>query len=197
MGINSLPFNNRSKKIKYFISAVIVALICIVLTVFIRNRMYNQNIQSPLPLQQTKATLSIQNFHHTATQDGRKEWSIEANSASLFSDQNIAKLFNISASFFLKDGETILLTADNGILHTDTNNLNLSGHVIIKFSEYMMSTETLNYIHSSHIINIDAPIMITGNSMMLKANAMSYDLRTNIIKCSGDVEGTFKQVTER
>lgn len=191
-----MPLNSISKKVKYSITILIIALIGIVLTVFIRNRIYINSIQKPLPPQQTAATLSIQNFRHTATQDGRKEWSIEADSANLFSTQNIAKLSNISALFFLKNDETISLTADSGLLHIDTNNLDISGHIIIKFSGYVMTTENLNYMYKSHIINIDTPMMITGKSIMFKANTMSYNLITDTIKCSGNVEGTFKQIME-
>jgi LPS export ABC transporter protein LptC len=190
-----LPLKSISKKIKYFISAVIISLIGIVVAVFVSNRIYIDSIQKPLPPQQTTATLSIQNFRHTATQDGHKEWSVEADSANLFSNQNIAELSKISASFFLKNDETILLTADNGLLHIDTNNMAVSGHIIIKFLEYVMTTENLNYIHSSHIISITTPVMVTGNSIMLKANTMTYNLITDIIECSGNVEGTFKQIT--
>lgn len=192
-----MPVNNIYKKIKFVISIVIFALIGTVLSVFILNRIHIKNIQKPLPPQQTTATLSIQNFRHTSTQNGREEWSIEAKSAKLFSTQNIAELTNISASFFLKNNETVFLTADSGLLHIDTNNLSLSGHIHIRFSAYVLTTESLNYNHNSHIVIIDTPVMISGNSMSLKANTLSYNLKTDITTCSGDVEGTFKQVMEQ
>jgi LPS export ABC transporter protein LptC len=193
MGIDQLPIVSGSKKIKYVFSAVVVILFCIIILIFVRNRMRLKHIGTPLPPQKTNATLSIQNFRHTATQDGQRKWSIEASSANLYSKENIAKLSNISATFFISADKTIQLTADKGLLHVDTNNLTISGHIVVKFSDYVLTTENLNYVHKSHIINSNVPVEITGDTMMLKANAMSYDLDTDIIRGSGNVSGAFKQ----
>jgi LPS export ABC transporter protein LptC len=193
MGIDRLPIISSSKKIKYVFFIVIAALICVIIAAFARNRNLLKHIEAPLPPQKNNATLSIQNFRHTATQDGQRKWSIEASSANLYAKDDIAKLSDISATFFLNKDKTIQLTADNGVLHVDTNNLSISGHIVIKFSDYVLTTEHLNYVHKSHIINSATPVEITGNTMMLKANALSYDLDTDIIKCSGGVTGAFKQ----
>jgi LPS export ABC transporter protein LptC len=197
MGIDRLPILSSSKKIKYVFSAVIILLTCVIIVVFVRNRMFLKHIAPPLPPEKTKATLSIQNFRHMATQDGQRKWSIEASSANLYSDEKIAKLSNISAIFFINDDKTISLTADKGVLHVDTNNMIVSGHIVVKFSDYIMTTEHLNYVHKSHIINATTPVMITGDTMTLKANTMIYNIDTDILKCSGDVEGTFQQISEK
>ena len=191
-----MPFNYSAKKIGYLITSVIIVLICVILWVFIRNRISLGNIHGPQRPEDTKATISIQNFRHTSTKDGRKEWSIEANSASLFAGQNIARLSDISASFILKNNESISLTADSGIFHTDTDNLKLTGNITVKFSDYIMTTENLNYFHKAHMININTPVMIQGKSMALKANTLTYNLKTDIIRCSGNVDGTFTQIME-
>jgi LPS export ABC transporter protein LptC len=168
-------------------------LICILVAVFVRNRILLKHITAPLPPQKINATLSIQNFRHTATQDGQRKWSVEATSANLYSKENTAELSNISATFFLSNDKIINLTADKGVLNVDTNNLSVSGHIVIKFDDYVLTTEHLNYFHKSHMINSSTPVEITGNTMILKAKALSYDLDTDIIKCSGGVSSVFKQ----
>jgi LPS export ABC transporter protein LptC len=193
MGIDQLPIVSVSKKIKYVFSTIVVVLIFGIIAVFVRNQFRLKQIASPLPPQKTNATLSIQNFRHTATQDGQQKWSIEASSANLYSKENIAELTDISASFFLDKDKTISLTADKGVLRVDTNNMTVSGHIVVKFSDHVMTTENLNYVHKSHIINSTTPVTITGDTMTLKANTMSYRLDTDIIKCSGNVKGTFKK----
>jgi LPS export ABC transporter protein LptC len=197
MGINQLPIVSLSKKIKYIFITIVVAVACVIIGVFVRSRIHLNHIIPPSAPQQTSATLSIQNFRHTATQDGREKWSIEASSASLYSKENFAELTDISAIFFLNDEKTILLSADKGILHIDTNNMNVSGNIIIKFSNHMLETENLNYIHNSHIINATTPVTITGETMTLKANTMNYLLDKDVIKCSGDVTGTIMEAVER
>jgi LPS export ABC transporter protein LptC len=197
MGIDQLPIVSASKKIKYFFSIIAIVLICVIVAVFIRNRIRLKQLAPPPPPEKTTATLSIQNFRHTATQDGQRKWSIEASSANLYSKENIAELSDISATFFLDKEKTILLTADKGVLRVDTNNLDVSGNIVVKFSDHVLETEHLNYVHKSHIIKSTTPVTITGNTMTLKANTMSYDIDTDIIKCSGDVTGTFQQETEK
>jgi LPS export ABC transporter protein LptC len=197
MGLDRLPMLSRSQKVTYLFSAVIFLFACAIIAVFIRNRMLLKHIAPPLPPQKTKATLSIQNFRHTATQNGQRKWSLEASSASLYSNEKRAELSDISAVFFINENKTISLTADAGVLQVDTNNISISGNIVVKFSDYVMTTEHLNYAHKSHIINATTPVNIAGNTMTLKANAMSYNLNTETVKCSGGVEGTFKQMTEK
>ena len=191
-----MPLTKPSKIIKYTFSTVIILLICVIVVVFVRNQISSKNVLSPLSPQETKATLSIQNFRHTAIKDGQKQWSIEASSANLFSEKNTAELSNISASFFIKENESVLLSADKGILRTDTNNMSISGHIIIKFSDYVITTENLNYLNKSHIIYTDTPVVITGKTLTLNADAMSYHLATDTIKCMGNVKGTYKAALE-
>lgn len=196
MGIDQLPIVSASKKIKYVFSTIVVILICGIIAVFLRNKFRLKQIASPLPPQKINATLSIQSFRHTATQDGQRKWSVEASSANLYSKENIAALTDISASFFLDKDKTIYLTAEKGVLQVDTNNMTLSGHIVVKFSDHVMTTENLNYVNKSHIINATTPVTITGDTMSLKADTMCYRLDTDIIRCSGNVKGTFKQTTE-
>jgi LPS export ABC transporter protein LptC len=196
MGIDQLPIFSASKKIKYFFSTVVVALSLIIIAVFIHNRLRLNHIAPPMAPPKTTATLSIQNFRHTATQDGKRKWSIEAASASLYSKKNIAELSDLSVIFFLNNEKTVVLRADMGLLRVDTNNISVSGQIVVKFSDHVMETENLNYVHKSHIINATSPVTITGKTMGLKADTMSYNLNTDIIKCSGNVTGTFQQAAE-
>jgi LPS export ABC transporter protein LptC len=196
MGIDQLPIFSASKKIKYFFSTIVIVLVSVIIAVFIHNRLRLNHIAPPRPPQKTAATLSIQNFRHTATQDGKRKWSIEATSANLYSKENIAELSDISAVFFLNNEKTIVLSADKGLLRVDTNNITVSGKIVVKFSDHVMETENLNYVHKSHIINATTPVTITGETMRLKADTMSYNLNTDIIKCSGNVTGTFHHAAE-
>jgi len=49
----------------------------------------------------------------------------------------------------------------------------------------------LNYDHQLRIININNPVTITGTSMLLQADTMTYTIEKEIIKCYGNVKGSF------
>ena len=164
-----------------------------IIIIFIRYNVSKKDIKSPEPPENTDATFSLKNFHHIATQNGIKKWKLEASSASVYAKQDLASLKDISVTFYMIDSnnQNITLTADDGLLNTKTNNISVNGNIIVKTEEYILKTENLNYVHHSHIINVNEPFEIIGSSVMLKADSMTYDINAELIKCNGNVEGSF------
>ena len=182
---------HKPRKVNVFLYTVIILLISLILAVFIRHKMILRNTKTPPPPDNTEATLSIKKFHHTATKNGDKQWFLEADSASFFADKNMARLTDISVTFYLKNDQNVYLRANNGQLNTKTNDMTISGNVVVTMPQYTLKTESLNYHHHSHIININSPVKITGSSITLTADTMSYKMKSGILKCIGNVEGTF------
>jgi LPS export ABC transporter protein LptC len=92
-------------------------------------------------------------------------------------------------TFFTKDNQKIFLTADNGILKTETSNIEISGSIIVKNDEYLLKTEKINYEHDKRIIFSNVPVEISGRSLNLVAGSMTIDLNSNKAELSGKVEG--------
>jgi LPS export ABC transporter protein LptC len=183
--------SHTPRKVNIFLFAVIILLISLILIAFIRHKIILKNTKAPLPPENTEATLSIKKFHHTATKKGDKQWFLEADSAQFFSEENMARLTDISVTFYLKDDQNIFLRANKGQLNTKTNDMTISGNVVVTMPQYILKTENLNYHHQSHIVNINSPVKITGSSMALTADTMSYEMKSGTLKCIGNVEGTF------
>jgi len=179
------------RKINLFLYAAIIFLISLILAVFIRHKILLKNTKAPLPPDTTDATLSINKFNHIATKNGEKQWFLEADSASFFAEKNMARLSDISVTFYFKDDENILLRADEGVLNTKTNDMTISGNIVATMPEYTLKTENLNYHHHSHIIYINSPVEISGSSVTLKGDTMSYEMQTGILICNGNVKGIF------
>lgn len=171
--------------------AAILFLVCLILIAFVRHRMHLKSAQTPLPPDNTDASLSIKKFSHIATKNGEKQWSLEASSASLFAEKNMARLTDISVIFYLKDNKELVLRADNGQLNSKTNDMTISGNIIATMPEYTLITENLYYNHRRRIININTPVTVSGSLIRIKADTMTYNMQTNKIKCIGHVEGTF------
>ena len=182
---------SNTQKINLLIIGFIILLIGGILFIFIKHRSSLKKNDPPPPPETTNANLSIKNFHHIATENGIKKWTLEAASASLYSQENIVKLNDISAVFFINDSQNVTLKANNGELNSKTNDMTLSGSIVAEMLPYTLTTESLNYGHQLRIIHANAPVMITGASMMMKADTMKYDINTDKIKCDGNVEGTF------
>jgi len=187
---------NRSNRINIFIITLIILLIISIVVVFIRHRAVQKNSSaSPRP-ETSEATLTIKNFHHEATENGEKKWTLDASSASLFAQQNMAQLTDISVVFSMKKGDALSIHARKGVLNTKTNDMTVTGNIIAEIPPYSLATERLNYQHGSRMIHINEPVEIIGQSMTLKAGALTYNITTGVLTCENHVEGSFIEVFE-
>ncbi len=65
------------------------------------------------------ASVSLKRIHQTASKNGAKEWSLDAESAQYFKTRNRIVFKNPSVVFFLKNGSDIKLSAKQGCQHRE------------------------------------------------------------------------------
>ena len=180
----------KPKKIKFFLLATILIGLSGIIGIYIGFRQDSQIPQSIPDSVEPDATLSIGKIHQTATRKGKKEWSLEASSAHYIEKTNQMVLRDLKVIFFLKDNSQITLTANRGILKTDSNDIEVSDHVVLKNEEYKLLTESLNYAHDRRILYSSVPVTISGTSALLAADSISFDLNSKKLVLQGSVETT-------
>jgi len=180
----------KPKKIKIFLLATILITLGGVIGIYIGFRQDPQIAESVPESIEPDATLSIGKIHQTATRKGKKEWSLEASSAHYIDKTSQMVLKDLSVIFFLKDNSEVTLTADRGILKTESKDIAVSGNVVLNNKEYKLLTEKLNYAHARRVLYSSAPVIITGTSSQLAADSISFDLNSNKITMEGSVEAT-------
>jgi LPS export ABC transporter protein LptC len=180
----------KPKKIKIFLLATILITLGGVIGIYIGFRQDPQIAESVPESIEPDATLSIGKIHQTATRKGKKEWSLEASSAHYIDKTSQMVLKDLSVIFFLKDNSEVTLTADRGILKTESKDIAVSGNVVLNNKEYKLLTEKLNYAHAQRVLYSSAPVIITGASSQLAADSISFDLNSNKITMEGSVEAT-------
>lgn len=185
---------NKTNRINIFFITLIVFLIISIIVVFVRHRGAQKNSSSPPPPETTEANLTIKNFQHVATENGEKKWTLEASSASLYTQQDTARLTDISVTFSMKKGNDLSVHADKGVLNIKTNDMTISGNIIAQLPDYSLTTENLNYQHASRMIQVNEPVEIIGQSMTLKAGSFTYNLMTGTLTCENHVEGSFIEI---
>jgi LPS export ABC transporter protein LptC len=139
-----------------------------------------------------KSNISIGKAHQTATRNGIREWNLDAASADYMDDKKQAVFKKLSVTFFLKDKTKVYITGNRGILKTDSNDMEISDNVVVKYTQYKLRCEDLFYKYKKRIIFSNVPVNITGNTFQLVADAMSFDLNTNRTLFEGNVKGTFR-----
>jgi LPS export ABC transporter protein LptC len=180
----------KPKKIKIFLLATIFIALGGVIGIYIVFQQDSKVSESIPESVEPDATLSIGKIHQTATRKGKKEWSLEAGSAHYIAKTSQMVLKDLMVTFFLDDKSEITLTADKGILNNDSNDIEVSGNVVVKNKEYKLLTERLNYAHDKRVLYSTAPVTISGPSAHLAADTISFDLNTKKVTLEGRVETT-------
>ena len=172
---------------------VMLVTIGIVAAVFIGYRRVVSAPEQLLSSIKEGANLSLGKIRQTATRDGKKEWSLEADSAHYVENEKKAVLKDLSITYFLKDNREIYLEAEEGILQTDTNDIEFSGNVVIRNEDYQLRTRRLSYEHERRLILSNDPVQVSGESVNLSARLLKYDLNLNKLLLSGNIEATISR----
>ena len=183
----------KQKKLKLFLLLVILIILGIVFAIFIGYRQTSEPHDAPGFSVEGDANMSIDRVHQTATKDGETIWRLDAASVKYIDAQKKALFRDISVTFFLKDGNNIFLTADKGVLKTDSNDIEVNGHVVVKNEGYQLMTEKLHYQNKKRFIFSKTPVTITGDYFELTADSMSVDLNANKAWFKGHVKGNFNE----
>ena len=182
-----------NKKLSIVLVLVMLVTIGIVAAVFIGYRRVVSAPEQLLSSIKEGANLSLGKIRQTATRDGKKEWSLEADSAHYVENEKKAVLKDLSITYFLKDNREIYLEAEEGILQTDTNDIEFSGNVVIRNEDYQLRTRRLSYEHERRLIFSNDPVQVSGESVNLSARLLKYDLNLNKLLLSGNIEATISR----
>jgi LPS export ABC transporter protein LptC len=177
----------KAKKLSIIFLVIIFLVVGTIVAVFVGYRRVYNAPEMLLSSIKDGANLSLGKIKQTATRDGKKEWSLEAGSAHYIENEKKAVLKDLFVTYFLKDGREVYLDADQGILNTDTNDIEFSGHVVVRNKEYRLITDRLNYEQARRFIFCNDPVRIEGNSTRITADSLSFDLNANKIILSGNV----------
>jgi LPS export ABC transporter protein LptC len=177
----------KSKKLGAVLLVIIALVVGTIVAVFVGYRRVQNAPEMLLSSIKDGADLSLGKIKQTATRDGRKEWSLEAGSALYMENEKKAVLKDLAVTYYFEDGREVYLDADQGILHTDTNDIEFSGNVVIRNGDYRMATDRLNYEHGPRFIFCNQPVQITGNGAKVTGNSLNFDLNANKVVLSGDV----------
>jgi LPS export ABC transporter protein LptC len=137
------------------------------------------------------ATVTIDEIRQTSTRNGKVEWKLRAESGRYDLEQNQAVLTGLHVIFFTENEKEIHLSADRGILKTDSNDIEVSDNVVIKKDDMVLKARHLKYEFNRHMIFSSNPVTITdlNRRFNMTADAGEYDMEKNMIKFRGNVHG--------
>jgi LPS export ABC transporter protein LptC len=173
--------------------AIALAGVVAVYTVYRRGTETGADLLKNLP---SGASLTIENLRQTAAREGKTEWTLDAARARMSSDRKSATLEKVSVVFFVEDGDEVHLTADAGLLKIRSNDLEVSGNVVVWQGGYRLTCERLEYHHRDRVIVAEGPVSVAGKSLSVDAEEATFDIESKRLRFKGNVYGTIVQALE-
>lgn len=178
---------------RHLIQSVLLGLVALalvgVVAVFVGYRRITRNPDTLLEVVKKEADMQLNKVRQTAMKNGIREWRLDAESATLLEKKQMVLLTQPEVEFFMQDGDTVFLTADQGTIYMDSNRIDVSGQVSARTRQYRFQTERLSYDPNLRELSTDSAVTLKGQAFTLNAAAMAMDLETNIARFEGGVKG--------
>jgi LPS export ABC transporter protein LptC len=121
--------------------------------------------------------LTLNNFEYRDVKKGNARWTVWADTATYFEDRKETVLDQVKAVFFLKNGGQVELLGERGVLHTDTNNMEVSGNVGVSFGTgYKLTTDRLLYDRDKELIHTSEEFVLKGQGLTTKGQGMRLEI---------------------
>ena len=122
--------------------------------------------------------LTLSNFEYRDVKRGHARWTLWAATATYFEDRKETELDQVKAIFYLKNGGQVELLGDRGVLHTDTNNMEISGNVGVRYGkDYKLTTDRLLYDRDKELIYTDAHLLLEGRGLTTEGQGMRLEVQ--------------------
>ncbi|MBW1742910.1 MAG: LPS export ABC transporter periplasmic protein LptC [Deltaproteobacteria bacterium] len=139
-----------------------------------------------------KSDVCLNRIHHVATRDGVKEWTLDAESAQYEKAGSKTVFKDISATFFLEGGRDVTLSSRDGVLLTDTKDMEIWGDVVARSGSYQLNTNRIRYDHKAQVLSTKTPIVIKGKGLEITGDRMTFDLQTEHVVVQGQVQAVLE-----
>jgi len=185
----------KRKKLKLLLIFIILFVLGVTSAVFIHYRRLTEESEKIISVIPDDATLTVGRVRQTQTQNGKKEWFLDAESVKYANERKEAVFKKLTVTFYLEDEKEIYISGDKGVLKTQKQDFEVMGNVIVKNEHYELKTDNLHYHHQDRLFFTKEPVNITGAPFDLRADSMSVDLNTKKSEFEGNVRGIFNGQT--
>jgi LPS export ABC transporter protein LptC len=137
-------------------------------------------------------------FTLTESSVGKKSWTLRASYAAMYNDRNLVDAQTVRIEFFNDKGETYsTLTADQGLVHQRTNDLEARGHVnVITTRGVRLETDSLRWMNTTGKIVSDAFVRVTRKNDVVTGWGFESDANLDHFHLSREVRAEVSGVSE-
>ena len=170
-----------------------ITLITLIVTFGIKNK--NKLIKSTVThLSKTGIDISIDNIHLIEEEEGKIQWKLNADKAEVVYSNKITHLKNIQMNLYQKNNQ-FSVSADKGIIHNESENVELEGNIQVHSGEgHMLTTNNLKWVSEQKTFETSDDVKINGNNFILTGKGMKVNVDTEILEIYGGVRALFSDI---
>ena len=137
--------------------------------------------------------LQLKDVHFTEVGDPELTWEIHADTAKFVKKDNLAFFDRVKIRLIRADGKTLTLTGNEGRLHTDTRDAEVTGSVVVVSNNGdIVETDRLHYSHADRRIFTDQKITLKNPRMVISGVGMSLTLADEKVSLQSGVKALVK-----
>ncbi len=134
---------------------------------------------------------TMNEFHRSEVQDGRKLWEVHGHQAQLFPERNAVKVSDAELSVFQKNGKETQLNTKQATLYMNGPSLakaHLENGVQVVYNhEYTLTADEAFCDRVANTITIPTPLKIAGEAMEISGQKLEGTIDSQVFTISGDV----------
>jgi len=136
-----------------------------------QDRLESAAATEPVP----EAAMRLADMEYTEMQQGRRIWTLKASEARYFQEEQKTELTAVRVTFFLENGEEVLLEGEEGILFAGSKNIELRKAVqAILPDGYVVTTDRAFYDHAVRTLSSETALELAGPDILLKGARWRY-----------------------
>lgn len=169
--------------------AVVIVISVIALTVVIYRHLPQKDPKELLEMLPENIDLALEELHYTQNEDGRRRWTLDADTAEYLNGVNVAKLETVKLLFY-DQGEfgDVHLSADRGKLLQDSQQVDLVGNVVVTTARGdRLLTDSLHYDDQQHRVTTDDPVQMESQQGTLTGVGLQIDVNLGRMIVKRDV----------
>lgn len=178
-------------RIRWLVSAAMVCLVLIFLGAlkFQPSGSTSPSPEAAKPTVDDKADLTISHMEYSDVKKGRTYYTVQADTARHYDQEQRTLLTKVNAVFFQKDGGKITLVADEGMIDHATKNMEARGHVLVNYNgTYDITTDRLFYDDAQNRIFTPDPVLIVGRGLTLRGVGATMEVAEHSMKVLSRVD---------
>jgi len=177
-------------RVRWIVSAAMVCLV-VLFVVALKQRSVPTSQAPPAADKNPddNSSLTINHMEYSEVRQGRTRYTVEADTARHYEQQQQTFLSKVTVVFFQNDGGKITLVADEGAIDHATKNMEARGNVHVNYNDtYELTTAHLFYDNAKDLISTPDPVLIVGRGLTLRGVGAALEVEERSMKVLSRVD---------